>query len=597
MRIPERTLSQIQDRLDLAQVVGEYVSLQKRGGRYWGLCPFHQEKTPSFSVTPEKGIFYCFGCHKGGGLFQFVMEVEKVPFLDAVELMARKAGIEIPRQEEEHGGVKRETFLELYRRVAGSFRWLLEESPPAEAARAYLEGRGVGKEARERFQLGYAPADRDWLRRFLVQKSYTEDFLAKTGLFSQASGGKSALFSNRIMFPIANPRGEVIAFGGRALGDGTPKYLNSPETAFFRKGENLFGIDKAIQPAREADTLVLVEGYMDVIAMHAAGMANCVAPLGTALTPEQARLLRRYASRVVLAFDGDDAGLKATGRAVELLERQDLPASVAEIRGGKDPAEVVQKEGASAMKVLIDGAVKAFPYLVGVALKSHDASVTEGKERIRDALFPFAAASASQVRAEEYLRGIADAIGAGEQAVRADFAAWRRDPRAAAVEARRPEDAGALPAEVFLMLLVAAHQELYPVVRSSGIGLADLEDARARDLYVALEESFRAEEGSLEALCARLEDAVLRQALLARASSGEFDVNPERMVTESVKRVKQRALTRRRDALDAEMRRLGQGAAEPARMRELLAEKMHLDSEIKRLDPAGDQRLQLGART
>jgi DNA primase len=312
MRIPEHTLSEIQNRLDAAEVIGEYVSLQKKGGRYWGRCPFHQEKTPSFCVTPEKGFFYCFGCHKGGGLIQFVMEIEKIPFLDAVEMLAKKAGVEIQREEGEQGGVKRETFLELNKRLAGSFHWLLCESPLAEDARAYLAGRGIGEDEIRSFQLGYAPADREWLKKFLKTKSYSDDFLAKTGLFSDSSGGKAALFANRIIFPIANARGETVAFGGRALSEGVPKYLNSPETQYFKKGENLFGIDKALPEIKKTGASVLVEGYMDVLAMHRAGVSNCVAPLGTALTELQARFMKRYARNAVLVFDGDEAGEKAT---------------------------------------------------------------------------------------------------------------------------------------------------------------------------------------------------------------------------------------------------------------------------------------------
>jgi DNA primase len=603
MRIPESTLSEIQGKLDLAEVIGEYVHLQKKGNRYWGLCPFHQEKTPSFSVTPEKGIFYCFGCQKGGGLIQFVMDVERLSFLEAVEVLARKAGVQIERQEEEQGGIKRETFLELYRRVAGSFRWLLEESPMAAAARAYLESRGVTTESREKFQLGYAPADRDWLRRFLLQKSYSEEFLGKTGLFSQASGGRSALFANRIIFPIANARGEILAFGGRALGDGAPKYLNSPETAFFRKGENLFGIDKAGQAMRTADTGVIVEGYMDALAMHQAGVDHCVAPLGTALTAEQVKLLRRFASRVVLVFDGDEAGEKATLRALETLEAQDTPARVVEVTGGKDPAEVLQKDGPQAVQALVAGARESFPYLVEKALGRFDARGVEGKEKVCDFLFPFAAAAVSQVRAEEYLRGIADAVGAEGRAVSADFAAWRRGrqrgPEQARAAERPREESGPLPHDLFLMLVVAAHQELFPVVRNGGIAMGDLEDPRARDLYVALEEAFRAEETAFDALCARLEDASLRETLIRKVASGEFDVNQDRMVAESIKRIKQRTLARKRDAVIAELRRLEREKPDAARVRELLTEKMHLDGELSRLDPrsAGDDRQHMGART
>ncbi|HET6487905.1 MAG TPA: DNA primase, partial [Spirochaetia bacterium] len=290
MRIPDSTLSEIRDRVDIAEVIGEHVSLQRRGSRFWGLCPFHQEKTPSFSVTPERGVFYCFGCHKGGTIFDFVMETEKVPWRDAVQMLARKAGIELPQDDPDPDGLPREAFLELHRRVAGSFHWLLTEGQQAAAARQYLESRGVTGESIEAFQLGYAPPDRQWLHGFLVQKGYSPEFLARTGLFVEGSREQAmALFGNRIMFPIANARGEVLAFGGRALGSGQPKYLNSPETAFFRKGEHLFGMDRAAQAIRTDGFFVLVEGYMDVIAMHQAGFSAAVAPLGTSLTDRQAR--------------------------------------------------------------------------------------------------------------------------------------------------------------------------------------------------------------------------------------------------------------------------------------------------------------------
>src|SRR5208283_2303962 len=396
MRIPESTLTEIRDRLDIAEVIGETVTLQRRGGRYWGLCPFHQEKSASFTVTPDKGVFYCFGCQKGGTIFDFIMEMEKIPWRDAVELLAKKAGIEIPREDEQRDGISRESFLELYRRVAGSFHWLLMEGPQGEPARTYLESRGLRRETVEAFQIGYAPPDREWLFEFLVQKSYSPDFLGKTGLFfDSAKGREGALFAGRIMFPISNARGEIIAFGGRAMGDVQPKYLNSPETAFFRKGENLFGLDKAAPAIRKEGRVILVEGYMDVIAMHQAGFANCVAPLGTALTESQVRVLKRYAGKALLLFDSDAAGQKATDRAIELLEKQDLFVQVAVVEGGKDPADLVQKGETEALRGLLEKPQDSFPYSLGKALSVHDRSRAEGKERIRDDLFPFVAAAAS----------------------------------------------------------------------------------------------------------------------------------------------------------------------------------------------------------
>jgi DNA primase len=598
MRIPESTLSEIRGKLDIAEVIGEHVALQRKGGRFWGLCPFHQEKSPSFTVTPDKGVYYCFGCHKGGTVFDFVMEVEKVPWRDAVEILAKKAGIDIPREDEELGGIKRETFFELYRRVAGSFQWLLGEGAQAEGARKYLAERGVTQETIGKFQLGYAPPDREWLFRFLTQKSYSADFLARTGLFAENAQRRSmALFANRIMFPICNPRGEIIAFGGRILGEGQPKYLNSPETPFFRKGENLYGMERAGPAIRRAEFFILVEGYMDVLAMHQAGFENCVAPLGTALTDQQVRLLKRYASRGVLLFDGDEAGRKATSRAIEMLESQDVIVQVVEIPGGEDPADFVKKGDVVALKGLLDHPRESFPYLVEKALATHERTGAEGRERIRDWLFPFIAAPISQLRRDGYMNLLADTLGADVQALRQDFQAWTASrrrfggaPQGAPRAVTRGQESGgakegasSIASDLFLMLAVASNRELFALVRKGGILLSDLDDDQARSLFVALEESFRAEETSFEALCARIDDPPLRDLVIRKASSGEFDLNQERLVADGVRRIRQRALRKKIDMLATEMKRAEKGAADPARMRELLAEKMHLDSELERL--------------
>jgi DNA primase len=591
MRIPESALSEIRSRVDIAEVIGEHVTLQRRGGRYWGLCPFHQEKSPSFTVTADKGVFYCFGCHKGGTVFDFVMEVEKVPWRDAVEILAKKAGIEIPQEDEEQGGINRGTFVELYRRVAGSFHWLLTDGQQAEGARNYLGGRGVSGETIEAFQLGYAPSDREWLFRFLAQKSYSPEFLSKTGLFTESAAGSGpAFFANRIMFPISNARGEIIAFGGRALGDMQPKYLNSPETAFFRKRENLFGMDKAGPAIRAARSFVLVEGYMDVLAMHQAGIANCVAPLGTALTEQQVRLLKRSATKAVLLFDGDEAGRKATDRAIEMLEKEDLLVQTVELPAGRDPADFVQRGELEELRGLLASPRDSFPYLVQKALAAHDRSRTEGREGIRDYLFPFIAAPASQLRKDGYLSQLADELDADIQAVRQDFAGWmsRRRFSGPHGEVRRtaprsPDESSEASPDLFLMLAVAANRDLFPLVRHGGIMLSDLDDDKARALFVALEESYRAEESGFEALCARIEDPAVRELAIRKASSGEFDLNQERLVADGVRRIRQRALGKRMDMLAAEMRKAEKEPRDPARVRELLVEKMHLDSELEKL--------------
>jgi DNA primase len=392
------------------------------------------------------------------------------------------------------------------------------------------------------------------------------------------------------MFPISNTRGEIIAFGGRAMGEAQPKYLNSPETPFFRKGENLFGLDKAAPAIRKEGRFILVEGYMDVIAMHQAGFTACVAPLGTALTESQVRVLKRFADKALLLFDSDAAGQKATDRAIELLEKQDLLVQVAVVGGGKDPADLVQRGDEDDLRSLLERPQDSFSYSLGKALSAHDRTRAEGKERIRDALFPFVAAAASPMRKDGYLALLADNLGVDADAVRRDFSAWvhRRQPGSrqegrASSGAEQRGAAVSVSADLFLMLAVAAHRELFPLVRNGGIALADLDDDRAARLYVALEEAFRAEEEGFESLCARIDDPTLRDLAIRKVASGEFDLNQERLVADGVRRIRQRALKKKTELVSAELRRLEKETTEPARLRELLAEKMHLDSELERL--------------
>ena len=400
------------------------------------------------------------------------------------------------------------------------------------------------------------------------------------------------------MYPIANPRGEVLAFGGRALGEAQPKYLNSPETAFFRKGENLFALDKAGPAIRQAGFFIVVEGYMDVLAMHQVGITNCVAPLGTAITESQIRVLKRYAGKALLLFDGDSAGQKATARAIEMMEAQDLLVQAVELPGGQDPADLVQKGETEQLRALLDKPQDSFPYLLGKALATRDKTRAGGREEIRDFLFPYVAAPASSMRRDGYMTLLADTLDTDVQAMRQDFSSWQsrrrygpgRSARVAetggekgpATEARRAESAAITP-ELFLMLAVAANRDLFPLVRNGGIALLDLEDERARSLFVALEEAFRAEEQGFDALCARIDDSGLRDLAIRKVSSGEFDMNQERIVADGVRRIRQRALMKRIDSLSAEMRRAEKEPHTPAKMRELVAEKMHLDDELERL--------------
>ncbi|MDR1374127.1 MAG: DNA primase, partial [Treponema sp.] len=292
--IAESTIQELNDKLDAVTVVGEYVRLEKRGGRYWGLCPFHNEKTPSFTVDPDRKAYYCFGCGQGGGIINFVMEMDKLSFPEAVETLAKGLGIEVIHENigtgEKNGGktLRLEELTELYRRVAVSFHHFLMQKEEGRGALKYVLSRGIEGELLERFRLGYAPQDRSWLFRFLKAKGYSEEFLGSSGLFSK-NYPRQAFFANRLVFPIADRQGRTVAFGGRFLEEETappgrsqgPKYLNSAESELYKKRETLFAIDLALPEIRKTKEVYLAEGEMDGIALHQAGVSNAVAPLGT----------------------------------------------------------------------------------------------------------------------------------------------------------------------------------------------------------------------------------------------------------------------------------------------------------------------------
>ena len=363
--IAETTIRELNDRLDAVSVVNDYVRLEKKGGRDWGLCPFHNEKTGSFTVNPDMKWYHCFGCGKSGSVIDFVMEMDKLSFPEAVEQLAKRMGIEVVYEKTGRGAAEagrekeQDQLFELYRRVAVSFHHFLLEKGEGAAAKRYIISRGINDEMIERFRLGYAPGNRSWLYRFLTEKGYSPEFLASSGLFSR-NHPRSAFFWDRLMFPIADRQGRTVAFGGRVLSGDGPKYMNSGESGRYKKGETLFAIDLALPEIRKTREAYLAEGYMDVVALHQAGVTNAVAPLGTAFTDGQARLLKRWAERVYLIFDADEAGQNAAFKGIMTCRKNGLesfvvvlnPENSPELEAGglapKDPADVLKNFGPEA---------------------------------------------------------------------------------------------------------------------------------------------------------------------------------------------------------------------------------------------------------
>jgi DNA primase len=655
--ISKSTIQAVIDRMDAVAVVSDYVQLEKRSGRWWGLCPFHQEKTGSFTVNPDLKAYHCFGCHKGGSVFSFVMEMDKLNFPEVVELLAKRFGVEIVYEAgsgpgdsgNEERNKRKEELFELYRRVAGTFHYFLTENPEGEAAKQYIISRGLTKEMIDRFRLGYSPADRHWLFGFLSQKGYSGEFLAASGLFSSRYPG-IPLFSGRLMFPIAGRQGRVVAFGGRILeealrddGRPAPKYINSPETEIYKKGETLFAIDLALPEIRKTGTVHIVEGYMDVIALHQAGITNAVAPLGTAFTDDQARLLRRWADKLILAFDSDKAGQEAARKGILTGRKNGFSCFVVAPGGGegegasspeaappkdpadilknfgieaappKDPADILKFFGPEALQKRVKCFITDLEYLINRAKSLYNIRDSEGKARAAAFIFPYLETLDSEVSRDACIEAAADAFAVNRSSVADDYRRFSQGQaggnrgRAAGINTYKEEfpvqSQGAhspqirMNDELSLLTAVVVHDmsagtgRIYPRFRSV-LAIKEIEDPAAKELFIALEECFINDETGMDALLSRISSPELKKYIIERGMSEEFSANPDRLVADGIKKVTRRRLERRLDEIVIKLRGLkndagtspsGNSASREGELEELLVEKMHIDAELRRL--------------
>lgn len=379
MPFPPSFIDEVVARNPIEDVVGQYVNLKRSGANLFGLCPFHGEKTPSFSVAPDKGIYYCFGCHKGGGVINFQMEIEGLSYGDAVRALAKRAGMEVPEDPQFQSRYKQQERLWALSKEAARYFHSKLYAPEGAEGLSYAQKRGMPKSTLTKFGIGFAPNSWNGLVDAMKAKGYTDQELKDAGLVSEKNGRIYDRFRNRLMFPIIDVRGNVIGFGGRVMDDSTPKYLNSPETIIFNKRKNLFALNLAKKS--KLGYLILVEGYMDAVALHQYGFDCAVASLGTSLTQEHAVLLSRYTEQVVLIYDGDEAGQNATRRAIPMLEAAGIQVKVLRMHDAKDPDEYLKKYGADKFKVLLEEASNRVEYQLGaIARKYH---LNDDEERIQ----------------------------------------------------------------------------------------------------------------------------------------------------------------------------------------------------------------------
>lgn len=430
--IPPEFIEEINRRLDIVDLVSQYVVLKKQGRNFVGLCPFHSENTPSFIVSPEKQIYHCFGCHEGGNGINFLMKIENLSFPEAIEKLAEKFGLEIPRQkispQEEAKIRERKTYFTLNQLARDFFQEYLW-SKPGEKARDYLEKRGLTAEIVKKFALGYAPEGWDHLLNYLLKKGYSHKQIETAGLITLREGHDGQLkgydrFRDRVMYPILDFRGQVVGFGGRILSNDKTqaKYLNSPETMFFHKSQNLYGLFTAGNAIRQADEAVIMEGYMDVIAAHQFGVDNAVAALGTAFTADHAKLLRRYTNRVLLAFDGDAAGVKAANKSMDILKKLDCSLRVVHFPDDQDPDEFIRAKGKIGWEEYVaENALDFWGYKLQQGLAEHDINTISGKSSLVNDLMPYLRGCHNHVELESFVHLLAKTLGIGEESIYNDL--------------------------------------------------------------------------------------------------------------------------------------------------------------------------------
>ena len=416
MAFSESFLTELTERNDIVDVVSGYVRLGKKSGsNMFGLCPFHSEKTPSFSVSPDKQIYHCFGCGKGGGVINFIMEIENLSFPEAVEFLAKRAGMPMPEEENDRESRKRSRMLALNRDAARFFYAQLSTAQGG-AARDYMARRRIGPATAKNFGIGFAPDTWDSLEKAMREKGYTDFEMFDAGLVRKGKkGGYYDTFRNRLMFPVIDVRGNVIGFSGRILGDGEPKYMNSPETLVFNKSRNLFALNLAKKS--KSGYIILSEGNIDVVSLHQAGFDSAVASLGTSLTPEQARLISRYTNQVIIAYDNDGAGIKAAQRAIGILEKLDLKVKVLRMSGAKDPDEFIKLKGADAFRNLLEASENQIDYRLRAVTDKYDLSVDEQKVEFLKEASDLVARLPGSVERQVYAMRVASMSGVSADAV------------------------------------------------------------------------------------------------------------------------------------------------------------------------------------
>ncbi|MBO7349619.1 MAG: DNA primase [Spirochaetales bacterium] len=589
----EAVLENIKSRLSMSEVVSPYVRLTRKGDRYWGLCPFHNDKNPSFTVVDNNGAnggFYkCFACGKGGGLFNFIMDIEHVDFPEAVEILAKKAGVELKEESEQEKKAldRKKAMADLYDRLAKYLHQYLLKSPASEKARTYIEKRGISAETCEKFLLGYVPPQLDWMHSVLKKQNYSDELLAESGLFAKDNLEK-AFFRDRIMFPIRSWQGNCVAFSGRDMSgyEGAPKYKNSPETSLYSKRNVLFGFYESIPAMKEKKQVIICEGNFDVISLHQAGLDYSCATCGTALTPEHIKLIKRYCDRIYLLFDSDAAGQKATKTALLLAQSNELSNFVMNLEGAKDASQMLEEQGAEALQKSCVNSIPGFSYLVSSALKLYDIRQPKGKSSVFKEVKPYLDATRSEIERQGYIKYLSNVLRVSEDQILSDY--QRQSGKEAEIEEDIPQSKTEYnplntSTELTAMLILLRNRNRFSQFRNK-VKLSHLSDPSAIKLYTVLEDATRSEIRTDDLVIQMIDDPELRNLAVSAFTSKMYErMNVDKTLDDAVFQIRLAQLEQRR----ANIQRMLNGGevdiADEQEFSNLLQMKMSLDREIEEL--------------
>lgn len=495
MRFSSDLLEEIRNRCDVVDIISGYVHLKPAGKGFKGLCPFHEEKTPSFMVSPEKQLFHCFGCGEGGNVFNFLMKYEKLSFFEAVKMLAQKSGVPLPVDEEKENILhkKKERLYKLNNLVANYYRECLFRTNQGKKVINYFKKRGINDTSVEKYKLGYAPSGWDVLNNFLKKKGYSYEELIKAGLIkkSKIEGKYIDYFRDRIIFPIFNLSGRAIGFGGRVLDDSLPKYINSPETLVYNKGSNLYSLNFAKEDIRKKDYIIIVEGYTDVLITQQYGFNNIAASLGTALTTKQIDLIKRFTDTVLIAYDSDSAGNMATLRSLDLLVKAGLEVKVIALPQGYDPADFLIKKGRETFQNLIDKSLSLIDYKLKLLYSKYSIKIIEGKVKVVKEILPTLSAIGNEVELRAQTKKISEELKLSEEAILIELKRYKRGSRDSSHNfIKLNSESGNIKAEKILIGCMLENEEIFRNILTK-LKVEDFSVFLHRQIVTAIEKNLK----------------------------------------------------------------------------------------------------------